>query len=84
MANVSLRGIDDHMKKLLKVEAAKSGISVNSLILRYVKKGIGLDPVSRVTYSDLDSLAGTWSDAENDEFMAAVRDLERIDEDMWK
>ena len=84
MANVSLRGLDNHMKNLLKAEAAKNGISVNGLILRYINKGIGLDPVSRSKHSDLDSLAGTWSDSENDEFMAAIRDFERIDEDMWK
>jgi len=84
MANVCLRGIDDRIKNLLKAEAAKNGISVNRLILRYINKGIGLDPVGRNNYSDLDSLAGTWSDSEKDEFMTAIRDFERIDEDMWK
>ena len=47
MANVCLRGIDDRIKNLLKAEAAKNGISVNRLILRYINKGIGLNPAGR-------------------------------------
>jgi len=84
MGNVSLRGIDDHVKKLLKAEAVKNGMSVNGLILSYIHKGVGIDPVSRTRYHDLDHLSGTWSDAEKEEFMRAISHFDQIDEEMWK
>jgi len=33
---------------------------------------------------DLDGLAGTWSDEAANEFLAATKDLGRVDEDLWK
>ncbi len=84
MGNVSLRGIDDHVKNLLKAEAAKNGISVNGLILSYIHKGIGVTAVSSTRYHDLDALAGTWSDEEKNEFARAISSLDQIDKEMWK
>ena len=84
MGNVSLRGIDDHVKNLLKAEALKNGMSVNRLILSYIHKGIGIDPMSRTRYHDLDKLSGTWSDTERDEFLQATSSFNQIDEEMWK
>ncbi len=84
MANVSLRGIDEHIKKLLKTEATKQGTSVNGLILSYIHKGIGTTPTSHSEHHELDSLAGTWSDGENEEFLDTIRHFEQIDEEMWK
>jgi hypothetical protein len=34
------------------------------------------------TYDDLDHLAGTWSDEQAEEFLGAIADLERVDEDL--
>ena len=84
MPNFSLRGLDEKVNQTLKNEAARAGISVNALILDYIYKGIGVDPTRRVTHHDLDRLAGTWTDADSDEFFAATRDFETIDEEFWK
>jgi hypothetical protein len=35
-------------------------------------------------YHDLDSLAGTWSDQEANEFLAAVSEFNRVDEKLWQ
>lgn len=84
MASISLRGINDQVKNLLKAEAAKSGTSVNALILSYIHKGIGLDLTCRTSYNDLDRLAGTWSNRDMEEFKNATRHFDRIDEELWK
>ena len=35
-------------------------------------------------YHDLDAFAGTLSDAEADEFLAAIQDFGRIDPELWR
>ena len=84
MPNFSLRGIDQKVNQALKNKAARAGISINALILDYIHKGIGISPVRRVKHHDLDRLAGTWTDADRDEFFEATGDLEKIDEELWK
>ena len=70
MGAISLRGINDEIKKRLKSEAAKAGISVNALILMYIQKGIGLKSEHRTVYRELDRLAGTWDESDSKEFLA--------------
>lgn len=36
------------------------------------------------TYSDLDELAGTWSEEEAAEFLDATADFNQIDHSLWK
>jgi hypothetical protein len=59
-------------------------MSVNGLILSYIHKGIGVDPLARTRYHDLDTLAGTWSNEDKDEFIRAISSFEQIDEELWK
>ncbi len=84
MANFSLRGIDDNVNQALKDKASRLGISVNALILNCIHKGIGVGQSRRVRHHDLDRLAGTWSDAESNEFMATISEFETVDEELWK
>ncbi|MEW6428533.1 MAG: hypothetical protein AB1568_10910 [Thermodesulfobacteriota bacterium] len=84
MANISLRGIDENVKKMLKKQAAQNGVSINALILDYIHKGIGIDPTRRPRHHDLDRLAGTWTEKDQEEFADAVTMFETIDDDIWK
>jgi hypothetical protein len=84
MPSFSLRGIDKSVDQALKNKAAHAGISVNALILEYIHKGIGVGPTRRVKHHDLDQLAGTWTDADKEEFFAATKGFEKIDEEFWK
>ena len=45
--------------------------------------GYDLDLFSRA-FPDLDTLAGTWSAADADEFRHAIGDLEKIDANLWR
>jgi hypothetical protein len=84
MPNFSLRGIEENVSQHLKKKAASAGISVNALILNYIHKGLGVGQGRHVKYHDLDPLAGTWTNADKDEFLAVTKDFETIDKELWK
>ena len=86
MANVSLRGISEEVKNELKIEARRRNQSVNALLLSLINKGIGHQETRsyRTQYSDLDELAGTWSDEDAAEFEAGISSFNEIDESLWK
>ena len=69
----------------IKKKAKQEGVSVNSLVWRIIKEGLGLKKKPRnIVFTDLDNLAGTWSEKEYSEFQKKIADLEKIDENMWK
>jgi tRNA(fMet)-specific endonuclease VapC len=58
------------MARLLKESARKAGRSVNAQVIEFVRRGLGLGkPHSGlVRHTDLDHLAGTWTEEEAEEF----------------
>jgi plasmid stability protein len=83
MATFTLRGYDADLEKALKETSARRGISVNRLILDTLRDALLGGGKKPRRYDDLDSLAGTWSVAEEAEFDAAVEEFERIDGELW-
>lgn len=86
MANVSLRGVSEELKKGLKIEAQRKNQSVNALLLNLISKGLGLEDKRsyRKRDHDLDALAGTWSPDDAAEFEAATASFNKIDDTIWK
>ena len=85
MATMTLRGIDEQTARALKDRAGRDGVSVNAVTLRLLRESLGLEKKRRsVTYSDLDHLAGTWSEEEEAEFKRNTAVFEQVDEDLWK
>jgi hypothetical protein len=86
MANVSLRGLSEELKKGLKLEARRRNQSVNSLLLNLISKGVGLGEKQsyRVKHHDLDELAGTWSSDDVTEFETVTSSFNKIDDSLWK
>ena len=57
----------------------------NTLKPGLLRETLGLEKKKRDTvYSDLDMLAGTWSEEDAVEFSQATAVFEKIDEDLWK
>lgn len=81
---MSLRGIDQETRRRLKEEAARQGVSLNTLILRYIRRGVGLAETDRLLHHDLDALAGTWSEEEAEAFRQAVQGFEAPDKELWQ
>ena len=83
--NFNLRGVSPKVMNLLKQEAKKLKISVNSLILRLIEQGVGFsNKRQKIKHHDLDFLIGTWSTEESNQFDDDVKVFERIDDELWK
>ncbi|MBI3900758.1 MAG: antitoxin [Chlamydiia bacterium] len=67
----------------LKKQAKQLHISVNTLVLKIVERGLGLVR-EKVSHNDLDHLAGTWSKAEEKEFFQSTQSFEQIDQELWQ
>ena len=83
-ANFNLRNIAPNVMALLKKEAAKQKVSVNSLILQTIEQALGVSrQTKKTTYHDLDSLAGTWNDKDKKAFEKNMKSFETIDMELW-
>ncbi len=83
-ANFNLRNIGPDVMDLLKKEAVKQNLSVNSFILQMIEKGLGISHSRKKSvYHDLDDLAGTWDKKEKNVFDKNVKSFEKIDKELW-
>ncbi|HST21821.1 MAG TPA: hypothetical protein VLR90_11920 [Blastocatellia bacterium] len=82
---ITIQDIDDATAKWLSEEAKRRGVNVESLIVELIHKGIGVERegMPLKSYHDLDSLAGTWNEEQEAEFLNAVSDFEQLDEKLW-
>ena len=87
MQQLTVRGFDDELSSAIQRLAKREGISLNQAVLRLLRKGAGLADhgAGRAKVgSSLDHLFGSWTKAEADELDAALKEFDRIDEEMWK
>jgi len=86
MTQLTVRGFDEDLERRLREIARRQGISLNRAALLLLRKGAGLDEPSgraNVVGDSLDHLAGTWSEAEAQEFQRAVGVFEEVDRELW-
>lgn len=82
--NFHIRNLTREVMSLLKKEAVKKRISVNSLILLMINNNLGISHQSkRNVHHDLDHLAGTWTKKDAKAFDERVSPFNQIDEDLW-
>ena len=84
MKTLTLRGIDDSLAEALKEISKQLNTSINKAAIRLLKEAAGLNNEKYKIHKDLDSLAGTWTEEEYDQFQDSIKDFEKIDEEMWK
>ena len=85
MGTITIRGIDETTARILKERAKKEGTSVNAVLLKTLRKSLGLEKKGKtLIYDDLDHLAGTWSKKDFIEFQKRMADFEIVDKKMWK
>jgi hypothetical protein len=71
--------------KAVKEKARKERLSLNKAIVRLLEEATGVDKLRRkLIHHDLDHLADTWSEAEYEQLMEALREQRQIDPEMWK
>jgi len=84
MKILSLRGIDEEMEKALRKEAKRAKTSINTSILNLMRESLGLRKKKRNrVYQDLDELAGTWSEKDEQIFNENTQFFDKIDKEIW-
>lgn len=83
MSSMTLRGLDDETARRLKSEASRRGVSINALLKQLVRQGLGLERGGG-PYTDLDALAGTWTEEEAVEFARATESFEAVEPEVWR
>ena len=84
---LTIRGFDDELEQQLQQLARQLDISLNKAAVLLLRKGAGLRPENtgpEVVGRGLDGFIGSWSADQDQEFRAAVRDLEAVDPEFWK
>jgi hypothetical protein len=85
MNALTVRNLPPAVAKAVKEKARKEKLSLNKAVVKLLEEATGADKGSKkVVHHDLDHLAGTWSEAEYQGFMAALREQRQIDPEMRK
>ncbi len=87
MQQLTVRGFDDELSAAIQGLAKREGISLNQAVLRLLRKGAGLADhgAGRAKVgSSLDHLIRVWTPEEADELDAALKEFDKIDEELWR
>jgi hypothetical protein len=77
----TIRNISGRADQKLREQAATYGISLNQAAVDALERGLNLS-TEAVIHHDLDDLIGSW--VEDPACDAALRDMRRIDPEMWR
>lgn len=85
MSNLSIRGLDPAVMAALKTRAQQDSASVNGLVVRLLGEAVGGGPAAKsaAVHHDLDALAGTWSEQDEQEFRQATQAFAEVDPELW-
>jgi hypothetical protein len=84
---LTVRGFDKDLERRLRDVAKTRGVSLNQAALILLREGAGLESPRRranVVGDSLDGLIGSWSTAEENEFLQAIEGFEEIDPSLWR
>ena len=70
MKTLTLRGIEPELEMRLRKLAKESSRSLNATILDLLRRSLGVGP-RKTVYTDLDALAGGWSEADLAQFRSS-------------
>lgn len=85
MKAITLRNIPRPVQKAIRAKARQKRISVNRAVIELLQERLGiLEDKKKPVYDDLDSLAGSWKDAEAEQFEKALGALRKVDPGLWK
>ena len=85
MKTLTIRGLDTELDLKIKERASQSGESINKIVLQLLKSSLGISKNKAFpTYHDLDNLAGTWTNKDELEFNNNIKELSKIDKELWK
>jgi len=83
---VTLRKLPPQIARAIQERARAQKTSFNKAVISLLEEATGANnhPNSKHAYTDLDSLAGSWTRAEAAAFDRELRKQRRIEEELWK
>jgi hypothetical protein len=82
---ITLRNLPPEVAKAVKEKARKEKLSLNKAVVRLLEEATGVEKgKEKILHHDLDRFAGTWSEAEYQEFREAMKGHRQVDPEMWK
>lgn len=76
---LTVRGVPDETSRRLEALSRERGTSVNATVLEVLNQAVGVDERRRRLERYV-----TWSEAEAQQFDAALSEQRAIDEDLWR
>ncbi len=85
MNAITVRNLPPEVAKAVREKARKEKLSLNKAVVRLLEEATGVEKAKqKVLHHDLDRFAGTWTEAEYQEFREATKEHRQIDPEMWK
>ncbi|MBW2030001.1 MAG: hypothetical protein JRH06_13920 [Deltaproteobacteria bacterium] len=85
MGQITLRGMDPEIERVIRRMAKEGGKSINRVIQDMICQHTGIGKRKQRPAADsLRKLAGGWNEEDAEEFLESIRVCEQIDEEMWK
>ena len=86
MKQLTVRGVDPQLEFRLKQEAHRRGLSMNRTVLAMLRQAAGISNAETKPreYHDLDHLMGKWTEQEAREFDKALKEMRRIEPEIWQ
>lgn len=82
MSTLTIRTPDDRLGEVLRKESQRRGESINKLVVEILETALSTKQQKR-RYTDLDALAGTWTEADYENFQKAVNSFSQVDSQDW-
>lgn len=87
MTQLTIRGFDPELERALRRLAQEEGISLSRAAIRLMRQAAGLGQQHKtrdIIGTSLDRFIGTWSTQRARQVTEAVKDLEHVDESLWR
>jgi plasmid stability protein len=85
MKSLSIHGIDDPVYRLLKARAKSEGKSVNQTVKSILEQSLGVTSSAYKPHRrEFETMCGTWTVREKEDFDKATKEFEKIDPKEWK
>ena len=87
MKAITLRNLPPELAKTIRQKAEQQGTSINKAVINLLEEGTGIRDKKngkKSLHHDLDSLAGSWTKEEAEEFDKSLASQRAIDLDLWR
>jgi len=83
---ITIKNLDKLSIEWINQKAKLQGVDLEDIIVQLIHNQIktGERKTELVQYNDLDSLAGTWSKKEADDFLKSIDKFNQVDKSLWQ